>query len=90
MPRTRLGWLGPAIVLVGAAVAAVGAWYIVHARPAAGDVIDTIAIGDGRSLVVRRETKGDRAFVELREGDEVKWQALVPRYAGRPGSPGIA
>jgi hypothetical protein len=90
MRRARLGWLGPAIVLVGAAVAAVGGWYVVHARPSAGAVIDTIAIDDQRSLVVRGETKGDRAFVELREGDEVKWQALVPHYAGRPGSPGVA
>jgi hypothetical protein len=90
MTRSRLGWLGPAIVLVGAAVAAVGAWYIVHARPAAGDVIDTIAIEGRRTLVVRAERGGDRAFVELRDGDEVKWQALVPRYGGRPGSPGIA
>jgi hypothetical protein len=90
MTRVRLGWLGPAIVLVGAAVAAVGGWYVLHARPSAGAVIDTIAIDDRRSLVVRSETKGDRAFVELRDGDEVKWQALVPRYAGRPGSPGIA
>jgi hypothetical protein len=90
MTRARLGWLGPAIVLVGAAVAAVGGWYVLHARPEAGAVIDTIAIDDRRSLVVRGETKGDRAFVELREDDEVKWQALVPRYAGRPGAPGIA
>jgi hypothetical protein len=36
MARSRLGWLGPAIVLVGAAVAAAGVWYIVHARPSAG------------------------------------------------------
>jgi hypothetical protein len=89
--RRRLGWLGPAIVLVGAAVSAVGVWYIVHARPSAGAVIDTIAIDDHRALVVRAETGGgDRAFVELRDGDDVTWQALVPRYGGRPGAPGIA
>lgn len=88
--RRALGLLGPAIVLVGAAVAAVGAWYIVHARPSAGAVIDTIAIDEHRALVVRAETGGERAFVELRDGDEVKWQALVPRYAGRAGAPGIA
>ncbi len=91
MKRQRLGWLGPAIVLVGAAVAAVGVWYIVHARPSAGAVIDTIAIDDRRAVVVRAETGGgDRAFVELRDGDDVTWQALVPRYGGRPGAPGIA
>lgn len=90
MARSRLGWLGPAIVLVGAAVAAVGAWYIVHAKPAAGAVIDTIAIDDRHALVVRAEAGGERAFVELREGDTVKWQALVPHYGGRAGAPGIA
>jgi hypothetical protein len=88
--RLALGWLGPAIVVVGAAVAAVGAWYFVHARPSAGPVIDTIAIDEHRALVVRAETGGERAFVELRDGDAVKWQALVPRYAGRVGAPGIA
>lgn len=90
MVRSRLGWLGPAIVLVGAAVAAVGVWYIVHARPSAGAVIDTIAIDDRRALVVRAEAGGERAFVELRDGDVVQWQALVPRYGGRAGAPGIA
>jgi hypothetical protein len=89
--RSRLGWLGPAIVLVGAAVAAAGVWYIVHARPLAGAVIDTLAIDDHRALVVRAEAgAGDRAFVELRDQDRVVWQALVPHYAGRPGAPGIA
>lgn len=88
--RRALGWLGPAIVLVGAAVAAVGVWYMVHARPSAGPVIDTIPVDEHRVLVVRAETGGERAFVELRDGDEVKWQALVPRYGGRAGAPGIA
>ena len=90
MARTRLGWLGPAIVGVGAAVAALGVWYMVHARPVAGAVIDTIAIDDHRALVVRGESGGERAFVELRDGDAVTWQALVPRYGGHPGAPGIA
>jgi len=90
MGRSRLGWLGPAIVIVGAAVAAVGVWYVVHARPSAGAVIDTIAVDDRRALVVRAETGGERAFVELRDGDVVQWQALVPRYGGRAGAPGIA
>jgi hypothetical protein len=88
--RRALGWLGPAIVLGGAAVAVVGALYVVHARPSAGPVIDTIAIDEHRALVVRAETGGDRAFVELRDGDKVAWQALVPHYGGRPGAPGIA
>jgi hypothetical protein len=90
MARTRLGWLGPAIVGIGAAVGALGVWYMVHARPSAGAVIDRIAVDDRHALVVRAEAGGERAFVELREGDAVVWQALVPRYAGRPGAPGIA
>jgi len=91
MARSRLGWLGPAIVLVGAGVAAVGVWYMVHARPAAGAVVDTIPVDERRALVVRAEAGGgERAFVELREGGEVLWQALVPRYGGRAGAPGIA
>lgn len=90
MTHSRLGWLGPAIVLVGAAVAGLGAWYIVHARPAAGAVVDTIAIDGDRALVVRAEAGGERAFVELHEGGELRWQALVPRYGGRPGAPGVA
>ncbi|TMQ18491.1 MAG: hypothetical protein E6J90_20340 [Deltaproteobacteria bacterium] len=90
MHRRNLGWLGPGIVLVGAAVAAVGVWYMVHARPVAGAVIDTIAVDGRRALVVRGEAGGDRAFVELRDGDALAWQALVPHYSGRPGAPGIA
>ncbi len=90
-PRSRrLGWLGPAIVAVGAAVAGLGAVYMVRARPAAGAVIDTIPVDEHHTLVVRAEANGERAFVELREADEVKWQALVPRYAGRADAPGIA
>jgi hypothetical protein len=91
MARSRLGWLGPAIVIVGAAVAGVGTWYMVHARPVAGDVIDTLTVDDHRSLVVRAEAAGGaRAFVELRDDDRVVWQAIVPPYAGRVGAPGIA
>ena len=87
---SRLGWLGPAIVIVGVIVAALGVWYMVHARPKVGAVIDTIPIENGRSLVVLDEAGGDRNFVELREGDKLLWQAIVPPYGGRPGAPGIA
>lgn len=90
MQRRNLGWLGPAIALTGAAVAALGVWYMIHARPVAGPVLDTMAIDARRALVVRSETHSDRAFVELRDGDAVLWQALVPRYGGRAGAPGIA
>lgn len=90
MSRRRLGWLGPAIVIVGAVIAGIGAWYVVRSRPEAGAVIDTIPIDGRASLVVRAEAGGDRNFVELREGDRLVWRALVPPYAGRPGAPGLA
>jgi len=86
----RLGWLGPAIVIAGAAIAGVGVWYIVSAKPAAGAVIDTIRIDDESSLVVREQVGGDHNFVELHDHDIVRWQAFVPHYAGRAGAPGIA
>ena len=88
--RRRLGWLGPAIVIAGVAIAGLGVWYMARARPEPGAVIDTIRIDDRASFVVRAEEGGDRNFVELRDGDRLVWQALVPPYAGRPGAPGIA
>jgi hypothetical protein len=90
-PRNpHLGWLGPVIVVAGAAVAAVGVWYVVTAKPVAGAVIDTIDIDGASSIVVRGQDGGDHNFVEMRDGDAVRWQAFVPHYAGRPGAPGIA
>ncbi len=93
-PRRRLGWLGPAIVAVGVAVAALGAWIVVTGRPKAGDVIDTIVIDDKTAIVIRAEDGGERNFVELHKvvdgADSLAWQAIVPPYAGRPGAPGIA
>lgn len=90
----RLRFLGPAIVATGAAVAAVGTWYVIHARPVAGDVIDTIAVGsaaEDTSLVIRAEANGgERSFVELRRGGEVVWQAIVPHYIGTHERPAIA
>ena len=88
--KTKLGWLGPAIVALGAAVAVVGAWYVIHARPMTGAVIDTIEIDARHKVIVRGEAGGVRSFVELYDGDEMMWQALVPTYGGRPGAPGIA
>lgn len=88
--RVRLGYLGPAIVLLGIAAAGVAIWYMQTQRPVPGEVIDTFAIDAQRSLVVRREASSDRSFVELRERDAVKWRALVPPYAGAPGRRAIA
>jgi hypothetical protein len=87
----KLGWLGPAIVIVGSAVAGLGVYAMVTGRPEPGEIIDTIAIDRGAQLVVRAEHGGDRNFVELfDETGKLEWRALVPPYAGRPGAPGIA
>ncbi len=90
MARRHLGWLGPVIVLVGIAAAAAGVYLVIHNKPKPGAVIDTIAIDAASNIVVRAENGGERSFVELHVGDELRWQALVPPYAGRPGAPGIA
>jgi outer membrane protein assembly factor BamB len=86
----RLGWLGPTIVVVGAAVAGVGAWFIVHARPEPGKIVDTIAVDNDTSIVIRDQAGGDRSFIELHSGSAMVWQAYIPHYAGRPGAPGVA
>lgn len=88
--KAFLRYLGPAIVLIGAIVAAVGAWYAMHARPKPGEVIDTIDLGDGGKLVVRNEAEGQRAFVELHGKEGLRWQALVPHYAGNRDRRAIA
>ncbi|MGE0872474.1 MAG: hypothetical protein AB7P03_28220 [Kofleriaceae bacterium] len=86
----RLGWLGPAIVAVGAAIAAVGVWYAVSARPTPGDVIDTITLDPHRSVVIRAEQGGPRSFVELITDGSMTWQALIPAYAGAANKRGVA
>lgn len=86
----KLGWIGPAIVVVGSTVAGLGVYAMVTGRPEPGDVIDTVSIDHAQQLIVRSETGGDRNFVELVDGGELKWRALVPSYAGRRGAPGLA
>jgi hypothetical protein len=89
--KARLGWLGPVIALVGIAVGGVGIWWMVHARPEPGRVIDALALDGEWAVVVRAETGSDRAFVELvSTARGALWQAMVPRYAGAPGAPAVA
>jgi len=85
----RFGWLGPGIVIAGAAIAGVGIWYFIHARPVAGDVIATVEC-DGASLVFRSEHGGARSFVELHDHGELVWEALIPHYAGDAARPAAA
>lgn len=90
MAKRALGLLGPIIVLVGAAAAGVALWYMLRARPEPGAVVDTIALDARSKVVVRREADGVRSFLELHEDGKLKWQALIPPYAGAPGRPAIA
>ena len=83
-------YLGPIILFVGAAVAVAGIWYVRHAAPKPGAVIDTIPVDKGIDIVVRAEDGGNRSFVELHMNGETKWSALIPHYAGAPGRPAIA
>lgn len=91
--KARLGWLGPAIVAVGIAIGGFGVWFVVHSKPKASDtILDTVKIDETSKFVVRDEVNGDgtRSFVELVIGNDIKWQALIPRYAGKTGQSGIA
>ncbi|MEJ7597070.1 MAG: hypothetical protein WKG01_04095 [Kofleriaceae bacterium] len=88
--RRRLGLLGPIIVGLGAAISAIGIWWFVNHRPAAGAEIDRVALDPVTSLVIREERSSDRAFVELVRDGKLMWQALIPPYGGRRGASGIA
>ena len=83
-------WLGPTILAVGLAVGGAGVWYMIHARPRAGEVIDTFQVDPDSQLVIRAEAGGDRSFLELDRKGETVWQALIPHYAGEKGRPAIA
>lgn len=88
--RIRLGWLGPLLVALGAAVAGLAVWFMVTSRPRAGREIDRVQIDAHSAFVVRAEAGGSRSFLELVTDDRVQWQAIIPPYAGRPGASGIA
>jgi len=90
MAKSRLGLLGPILAFVALAAAGTAIWYMVHARPEPGAVIDTVQIGPDAKLVVRGEQGGHRSFLELHENGALKWQALIPHYAGTPGRPALA
>ncbi len=87
--KSRLGFLGPGIVIAGLIIGALGAWMIYKNKPEAGGVIDTLVVDSTTKIVIRAESGGPRAFVELVQNGEVKWQAMVPPYAGAPGRVGV-
>jgi len=91
--RSRLGWLGPVLVIFGLGVGSAGAWYYAVAAPREGDIIDTIGVDASTFFVVRAEADGDRAFLELHDTSaqsELQWQALIPHYAGSAGRRGVS
>jgi hypothetical protein len=86
-----LGYLGPAIVVLGIAISVVAIWYMRAARPVPGAEFDRIAMDDAHAFVIRLDAKDPkRSFLEFRERDEVKWQALIPHYVGTPARRAIA
>ena len=84
-------YLGIIVVAAGAAIAAGMIWFMIHVRPKPGAEIDRINVAPDVEMVVRAEQGTDeRDFLELWEHGKMKWQALIPRYAGSPGRPAIA
>ena len=83
-------YLGIIVVGAGAAIAAAMIWFMIHARPKPGAVVDRIAVAPNVEIVIRAEQGSDRDFLELHENGKLKWQALIPHYAGSPGRPAIA
>jgi outer membrane protein assembly factor BamB len=83
-------YLGPILFFVGAGIAVLAAWYVVHVRPKAGAIIDTIPVDKGVDIIIRAEDGGSRSFIELDMNGAVKWQALIPHYAGSKGRPAVA
>ena len=83
-------YLGPIIFFVGAAAAVLASWYVLHARPKPGAVIDTIRIDKNAEIVLREEASSDRSFIELHMNGKLEWQALIPHYAGTKGRPAVA
>jgi hypothetical protein len=91
-PRRASGrWLAPLLIASGVAIAAVGVWFMLHARPTPGAYYEVFAMDDRRAVALRHEEGTERSFLELLEiGRGVRWQALIPPYAGTPSAPGIA
>jgi hypothetical protein len=88
--RGRSGTVIVALVLgIGLSVGALGAWWLVHARPRPGEIIDVLATPIG-AVVVRHEQGSDRAFIELYDDSKLRWRGLIPRYAGGPGTLAVA
>ena len=58
--RVRLGWLGPALLLIGALVGGLGVWWMARARPQPGPYVDVLAL-DEEWAVALRQQRGNRS-----------------------------
>ncbi len=89
--RVRSGTVVVGVVLaISLTLGSLGAWWVVHARPRPGEFIDVLATADGAAVVVRRERSSDRSFVEVYDGERLRWRGMIPHYAGRPGAIAVA
>jgi hypothetical protein len=90
-PRASGKWLAPLILGVGVAVAALGVWVMVSSRAHAGAYYEVLATDGPYAVALRHQDGSNRSFVELIEtGKGVRWQAMVPQYAGSPTAIGLA
>jgi hypothetical protein len=77
------------VVIIGIAGAAFGIWFMMHSRPTAGTYVDAVALDETSYIAVRAQDGTDRNFIDVVVRDQLKWQALIPHYAGRVGAPAI-
>ncbi|MBP6634202.1 MAG: hypothetical protein KBG28_27650 [Kofleriaceae bacterium] len=81
--RVRLGWLGPALLLIGALVGGLGVWWMARARPQPGPYVDVLALDEEWAVALRQQRGSPNFFLELRHARRgLAWRALVPPYAG--------
>jgi hypothetical protein len=79
-------------VIVGLAAGGVGIWFMRSAQPEPGAPIDRIHDEQNHyTVAIVREAHSDHAFLEWKDdrtGDH--WEALIPPYAGAPGTVAVA
>ncbi len=84
-------WLAPTLLAIGLAVGGLGVWVMVSSRVHAGAYFEVLATDGPYAVALRHHDDSPRAFLELIEiGHGVRWQAMVPPYAGTPTAPGLA
>lgn len=90
-PRASGKWLAPTVLGIGVTVGVLGIWVMVRSRVHAGAYFEVLATDGPYAVALRHQDDSSRDFLELVEiGHGVRWQALVPLYAGTPTAPGLA